>query len=294
MKVSLIIPVCNGGQETSKTILSAAESLQDVDYEIIVVDDGSDDGWTFGLPDEAKLIRMPERQGCSAAKCAGADGATGNVLIFSDAHCRYPDKALAYIAKKATKMGGVVAPKVRILPKNSIYYGAYFRSRQVGVRSEKTQSFRLYRNNEPSLYGSIYAIPRLTYDFIGGWPKLPGRWGQAETSLGLLCWFSEVPITVVETVCDHIDRPDGLRWPYKLTRKDRASNAHFVHAAFLPNTYPTVWRPRIDKVFGNRTAFRSCLDTVEFRQFRDRVESLRLRSEREFVEHALRMEWPDV
>lgn len=72
--------------------LRALRELRGMPYEVVVVDDGSDDGtgdYVEAAFPEAKLLRL-EPGGLSAARNAGAEAATGEVLAFTDDDCE-PD-----------------------------------------------------------------------------------------------------------------------------------------------------------------------------------------------------------
>ncbi|MCJ7702653.1 MAG: glycosyltransferase family 2 protein, partial [Anaerolineales bacterium] len=86
--ISVIVPAKDAA-ETLEDCLSSLQSQQDVgqDYEIILVDDGSNDrtaeiAQCFGVP----VIR-PEYQGRSVARNVGAKAARGDILAFTDADC---------------------------------------------------------------------------------------------------------------------------------------------------------------------------------------------------------------
>lgn len=63
--------------------------------EIILVDDGSDwvhlhdqlDEYVKQYLPKVKIVRVPKRSGLIKARILGAAAATGDVLIFLDAHC---------------------------------------------------------------------------------------------------------------------------------------------------------------------------------------------------------------
>ncbi len=89
--ISLIIPVRNGAK-TIQNCVRAALNQQGLEeaHEVIVVDDGSTDG-TADLvePMDVLLVRQPSL-GKSAARNAGVQRASGDILAFTDADCE-PD-----------------------------------------------------------------------------------------------------------------------------------------------------------------------------------------------------------
>ena len=89
--VSIIIPVRNRPDQ----IDSCLDSLQRLNYpsdrlEIIVVNDGSDDGLTSevvsGSP--VRLMELSEQRGASYCRNLGASQANGKILAFVDSDCR--------------------------------------------------------------------------------------------------------------------------------------------------------------------------------------------------------------
>lgn len=91
MKLSVIIPALNE-RNTIQTIIEMVQEVK-LDKEIIVVDDGSDDGTGEILDgmasDVIKVIHHPQRRGKGAAIRTGLQEATGEIIIIQDADTEY-------------------------------------------------------------------------------------------------------------------------------------------------------------------------------------------------------------
>jgi O-antigen/teichoic acid export membrane protein/glycosyltransferase involved in cell wall biosynthesis len=94
----VIIPVHDGG-ETLVRVLRAVLSSRFTDFELIVVDDGSDDGsGERSRAAGATVIRTGGRFGPAAARNLGAAQAHGRYLFFLDADCEPGPETLGAIA----------------------------------------------------------------------------------------------------------------------------------------------------------------------------------------------------
>lgn len=91
MKISVVINSRDEGHWLRDTVENLADTLPS-DREILVVDDGSEDGSADFLRRNrklARLIRNPSPLGMPVARNRGARRSTGGVIVFSDAHMRY-------------------------------------------------------------------------------------------------------------------------------------------------------------------------------------------------------------
>lgn len=104
VRLSLIIPAYNEIERLPPYLQLIRGYLCEqfgVDYEVIVVDDGSSDGLGFELETMAKgwsqlrLIRLPTNQGKGAATRAGVLAAAGELVLFTDADGAAPIEAEA-------------------------------------------------------------------------------------------------------------------------------------------------------------------------------------------------------
>ena len=86
MKVSFIVPVFNNFDLTSECIRSLIDSLPEIEYEIIIVDDGSVETVSRKLKglesDRLKVVRNSKNFGYAKANNVGAKRATGTFLFL--------------------------------------------------------------------------------------------------------------------------------------------------------------------------------------------------------------------
>jgi glycosyltransferase involved in cell wall biosynthesis len=101
--VSVVLPVFNekGHLRTEIDRISAALEASPYSFEIIVVDDGSDDGSEIELAalDGIRLIRHSKNRGSGAARRTGTTAARGRVVVWTDVDMTYPNDEIPALVK---------------------------------------------------------------------------------------------------------------------------------------------------------------------------------------------------
>ena len=274
-KASILYPVCNQGDELRKTIASAKEGIGDLPHEIIVVDDQSTDGCTRGLPKDVLILRTRSRQGCTGTRKILMEAAKGDVLIWSDPHCRYPADSLKRLAVTAydwrmDSKPGILLPCTHTLRKGStVGFGGKYEINERGITVPKKRDGA--HKYHPSLVGTVYVGRREVWDGLGGWPVLPGYWGCADTILTLLAWVAEVPIVVATDILTVHRYPTGKTFPYSTKTWGHAANAHWMHKSMFPETYETFWRPHLlrHEKWGRASVMKKVDEVLDSKRFKE-------------------------
>ncbi|MCR9243636.1 MAG: glycosyltransferase [bacterium] len=103
--ISVVIPVLNGRLTIRDCLDAALASDFGEEFEIVVCDDGSTDE-TVQIVKEFDRVRLLERDhgGAAAARNAGANAATGEILFFIDADCLLQPDAVKNAANAMTNV----------------------------------------------------------------------------------------------------------------------------------------------------------------------------------------------
>ncbi|MDQ6598593.1 glycosyltransferase [Bacillus salipaludis] len=218
--VSIIIPVKNEGEHIKNTLESLFNVKTDADYEIIVVDDYSEDGCcTFldNTPNEKIRMIRTEGLGLANAKNAGADIAKGDIFIFCDAHLFFEDYWIERLIDPI-KNGKAAAANPGIAdaanPSN-IGYG-YTWSKDLEPKWNTDRKKDPYP--VPLLAGGCMAISKEAYLDVDGFDRGFVVWGHEDEEISFKLWlFGYQCYIVPEVTILHVFRPSApfeLKWDF--------------------------------------------------------------------------------
>jgi polyisoprenyl-phosphate glycosyltransferase len=115
LDVSVVLPVYNESGHLRAEIdrITAALQASPYSFEIIVVDDGSDDGSGEQLKhiDGIRVIAFAQNRGSGSARKAGSHAARGQVIVWTDADMTYPNDRIPELVKELDGWDHVVGAR---------------------------------------------------------------------------------------------------------------------------------------------------------------------------------------
>jgi|HubBroStandDraft_1064217.scaffolds.fasta_scaffold02267_4 glycosyltransferase involved in cell wall biosynthesis len=209
MKLSVVIAAFNEGEALAKTIASCIETTSDLDreYEIVLVDDASDDGSVDVVAQRflnVKICRHDVRQGASAAKATGVSHAQGDVLVFLDGHTKPEYGAIERLLADVQRLKGsaIVTPAVPALDVSRWTSDSEQVGNGYGLDLETFDCGWLPLNEltpivefgtqffeSPALIGCAFAVSRGLYEKLLGFDSRMKSWGVEDLDFGLRCWL---------------------------------------------------------------------------------------------------------
>lgn len=200
--VSIIIPCKNEVNTIKTTINSIVKSKNNLNFEIIVVDDGSTDSSTnFIKQDLAKeiykdiVLIKTDNLGVAGARNAGAKVAKGDYLFFCDAHVLVPDYWLDKLVGTLKERDvHIVTPCItNMLDTSSVGYGItlnnMFTANWITNKPSKVTEI-------PSVCGCTFGIVKDTFINIYEFDKFFRGYGSEDFELCLKAWLYGYKVVV--------------------------------------------------------------------------------------------------
>ena len=170
--VSIIFPVKNEGENIKNTIHSLFETKTEYPYEVIVVDDSSEDGCCDFLKqnnDENIRLVTADHAGCAMARNIGGDHARGEYLIFCDAHLFFEDDWIDRLLEPIRSgIADAINPGIaNAASPNNVGYGYTWNENL----DPKWNVLKIELFASPLLASGCLAMPKKVFDDIGGFER---------------------------------------------------------------------------------------------------------------------------
>jgi polyisoprenyl-phosphate glycosyltransferase len=117
LDVTVVLPVYNEKGHLRDEVARITEALEASPYtwEIVIVDDGSDDGSSEQIAElvggPIRLIRFAQNRGSGSARKAGSHSARGRVVVWTDADMTYPNERIPELVKELEGWDQVVGAR---------------------------------------------------------------------------------------------------------------------------------------------------------------------------------------
>src|SRR5262245_392531 len=120
LTVSILVPAYNERATIIQLLTEVREQkFQSVEFEVIVIDDGSTDGTTELLESNPqlydKLIKQPRNAGKGAAVLAGLQNSSGQYVLFQDADLEYSPSYYKALLQPVLAFGAEIVMGSRFL-----------------------------------------------------------------------------------------------------------------------------------------------------------------------------------
>jgi len=250
--ISIVIISRNEGTELRATVDELTRTLPDGRREIIVVDDASTDGSTKFLKRRPDVRQFKtDAIGVANARNFGARQATGDVILFCDAHMRLPARwHRALIEPLESDAVGAVAPGVYSLTEPERRgFGLYLSGPDLKVQWHEKRE-RAPRP-VPVLPGCFLAMRRDVFAATGGFDNGMRQLGGNDNELCVRLWLLGYELLIVPAFeVGHLFRttiPFDATWAAVVHNRLRTAFVHFgreriervVHALRGYQSFPT-------------------------------------------------------
>lgn len=182
--LSVIVPAYNAAEfieRSTRELVDALECLgrrMSVSWEVIVVDDGSDDGTSDAVIAHPRVtvIRLARNAGKGAAVRAGMLAASGDVRIFTDADLPYGTASFPHVLDYVQRRGFHAVIGDRVLPGSEYGHATTLRRMVSGVASfvfrtlvtggmyDTQCGFKALRGDVADALFSLLTIDRFAFD----------------------------------------------------------------------------------------------------------------------------------
>lgn len=246
--VSVVIPTYNEGEWLYRTVDSISQAASSQPWEVVVVDDGCDDGSVDRIRDASgvRIVRTPAPQsGIIVAKNLGAEAASGRFLCFLDSHILVNDWWLDRLlttcesaTREAIVTGNIFDVRQRNNPDAELghQYGYTLSSWTLDVRwHHYGTNLSQVPYSVPLCPGGMMFLHRSRFKQLGGFASALRKWGGEDIELSLRHYCAGGQILCDPTThCFHFykDTKNNKR-KFSVTYKQTSFNALYTARIYM-------------------------------------------------------------
>jgi len=239
MRASIIIASRDEGEQLMQTLASITRMSTHPDYELIVVDDGDGtDGALVADRSPHATVIASDARGVAASRNIGAQHATGDFLVFCDAHIfiRTPDWLEQMETCLLDQSIAGCAPVISVFgnEQGQRIYGSKLTSFTWESEHQAKKSDDPY--DVCCLIGGCVCYRTEAFQALGGWNRYIVGWGVEDLELSVRAWLRGYRLQILPRAeVAHVFRS---KFPYKVTFDEVHWNAlsatylNFSDAAF--------------------------------------------------------------
>ena len=247
--VSIVIPTYNEGQWLEWTIDSILEATSNATYEIVVVDDGGDDGSVQAVANKPRVRVCStggNQIGCVIGRNRGASASRGRYLCFLDSHVLVHDHWLDYLRETCEK-----APASPFVSGNLLNVDS--RSpKDLELRKQWSYTLKSWmvesswhyhgRNifqapyEAPLCPSGLMFVARDRFEKLGGFWSLVRKWGGTDVELSLKNYFcgGDTLVDPRVVVYHYYKNRKDKKPSFSVNYKDVAFNRMLIAKTFFP------------------------------------------------------------
>ena len=250
--VSVIVPTYNEGVWLNNTVESVRDADNDLRCEIIVVDDGCNDGSVERIDrgDDLRVVRTSgEQLGLIVAKNVGAKAARGKYLCFVDSHMVVHHHWLDYLREtcdtypEGCLVSGNLPDVARFLTPDQpdrLQYGYIIRNCLLGT------GWHFYGNGktdrsylEPLTPGGLMFTQKAHFARLGGFAPCLRKWGSEDIQISLQNYYvgGENVVDPRVVIYHYYKNGHTNRRTFSVTNAQSGFNSLYVAAAYFPPDY---------------------------------------------------------
>ena len=286
-KISFVVTARDEPPEVlAATIDGLLATSEAQDREIVIVDDGSQEAVTI-MRTATRVVRNEKALGVAQSRRLGAALATGDVLVWTDAHMSFAPDWLEKMLRHVDTGALLGASWWNYELTRPLCYGAefvwcgdrdYHAGRSPGFSFRHRTGFPGEGAVEvPMVVGACYMTLRESYEHCGGFSPYFRIWGKSEQDVSARMWITGRGVKCVTGArVGHLSRP---QFPYPVSWSDIEFNQAVLFRALLEQETLQA----VDRVLGPvPEQVEEWLAQVDMRAWREGIQSRRAMSDLEF------------